>query len=47
MRSCFAEERLATASPDDVPKGGRAATSRHLQDRFNYYLRNQGELHTT
>jgi hypothetical protein len=37
------EQRLATASPDDVPKGASAATTRHLNDRFEYYLRNQDD----
>ena len=37
------EQRLATATPEDVPKGGTAATSRHLSERFTYFLRNQDD----
>ena len=37
------EERLAKAQPDDVPRGGNSVTSRHLKDRFEYYLRNQDD----
>jgi hypothetical protein len=37
------EQRLATATPDDVPKGGTAAASRHLSERFTYFLRNQDD----
>jgi len=37
------EERMATAQPDDVPRGRNSITSRHLKDRFEYYLRNQDD----
>jgi len=35
--------RAVFVQPDDVPRGRNSLTSRHLKDRFEYYLRNQDD----